>query len=158
MRLFDLTVDYRRLVDLAEECDEDFTEALDAIEGDLDDKVENTAAVVRELEAQSKAVKDEADRMAARAKSLANRAKGVKAWLQQCMDAAGKPKCKGPRFTVSVKDGPEGVVIDDETAVPDDFTKVVRQIDKAAVKRVWSEDGECVPGTHIARKRVLSIR
>ena len=64
------------------------------------------------------------------------------------LDALGVRKWKSAEFTVSVTDGRPGVVITDESALPDAFVRVERTPNKTAIKEAM-ERGEVVPGAEM---------
>jgi hypothetical protein len=180
MRLYDITEQYVRLLALADESDEDFSDALDGLEDELEAKADNMAAVVRMLDVQAEAAKAEAARLVARAKALEARAQRVRAALLHAMDAAGQPKLAGARFTVSARNSAARVEIVDESTIPVEFVEVVetRRVNKAAIKaaiKAANEEGEVrdgvvivgdaagygtatVPGVEMVRGRTLQIR
>lgn len=86
---------------------------LDKAEGDFNEKVENVALKVKALEAQSAAIQQEADRLAARAKARATGAKSLKLYLQRCLEAAGKEKVNGLLCTVALQMNPPSVHVPD---------------------------------------------
>lgn len=66
------------------------SDALHAVEAQASDKVEATALYLRELDAEAKAAKDEADRMIARVKSMQKRSDYLKSMLLDTLHATGK--------------------------------------------------------------------
>ena len=67
---------------MAEELDEEtLKDTLDSINESIELKVENTAYVIKTLEANSKAYKDEMDRMAKSKKTIDNNIKNLKLYM-----------------------------------------------------------------------------
>lgn len=158
MKLYELTEEYARVLELAED-GEDIGDVLAMLGDRLDDKADRCMAVLKNLEADEACARAEADRLSRLAKSRKGQSKRLRDYILACMDASGVTRIKGPRFTITAKDGPEGVTVEDVDQVPDEYLKAPkREADKTAIKRAWKENGECVPGTHVARKRVLAIR
>ena len=71
MTLYELTDDFLRLMDIAEDPDTDpdvFRDTLEGIEGAIEDKADGYAKVIRELEARKEGLQKEAERLSSRAK------------------------------------------------------------------------------------------
>ena len=74
------------------------------------------------------------------------------------MDALGLTKWTHPEYTVTAKDARLAVVITDEAAVPDNFVRISRTVDKTAVAQSLHA-GHSVPGATLANGTpVLTIR
>ena len=91
------------------------TEKLDALQIEREAKLEGVALWAKDLKAEAAAVKEEADKLNARKKSLDNKIDGLKNWLLMALDGEklSTPRCKVYQ-THSQK-----VVIDDERALVD---------------------------------------
>ena len=105
MTLYDLTADYLELQEMMEDdiSDDALLDSMESIEGLYEDKIDGYAAVIRTLEAEATAYKDEADRMANKAKTIRNNITRMKKAMYESMLQTGIRKVKGKRFTVSVQ-------------------------------------------------------
>lgn len=132
------------------------TDNLHAVEAEASEKIEATALYLRELDAEAKAAKDEADRMIARVKSMQKRSDYLKSMLLEALHATGKVKTS--RVTVSIRLS-KAVEITQEQAVPEAFTtkKVTISPNKIAIKEALSE-GTVVPGCQLVERESVSIR
>ena len=148
---------------------------LNSAEGSLKEKVERVALKVKSLEAESKAIKEEADRLSARAKARSNGASSLKRYLEQNMIAANLSKVDGLLCTVALQTNPPSVQVSPEidlkelheagapfvTLVPETFTLDKKEV-LAAVKRAEAEgkDQDAVlPFTiRVTRSQSLRIR
>lgn len=162
MTLYELTDQYRELVDLAENADDEsdvqaFADTLEALAGEIDEKIENCAAVVRSIEAQAKSIREEEVRLAARRRAIENSTERLKRYMQDGMDAAGKSKIKGKLFTVSIQDNPPRVAVDDESQIPKDYMRVKYELDRTSISEAI-KCGREVPGAHMEYGRGLRIR
>lgn len=96
MKLYQISDAIRQALDhieLDEETGEILSaDALHAVEAEAAEKIEATALYLRELDAEAKAAKDEADRMIARVKSMQKRSDYLKAMLLDALHATGKVK------------------------------------------------------------------
>ena len=72
-------------------------EKLDALQLEREAKLEGVALWIKDMKAESAAVKEEADKLLARKKSLDNKIEGLKSWLLIALDGG---KLKTPRCNV----------------------------------------------------------
>ena len=105
MKLYQISDAIRQALDHIE-LDEETGEVLSAdelhaVEAEASEKIEATALYLRELDAEAKAAKEEADRMLARVKSMQKRSDYLKAMLLDALHATGKVKTA--RVTVSIR-------------------------------------------------------
>lgn len=98
---------YELVADLEGELTPEIEAQLDALGFAADEKIERTAIVIRRLEAESRAVNEEAQRLSERASARVNRAKSLKSYLEREMARLGKEKVEGLTATVAMqKNGP----------------------------------------------------
>ena len=90
-------------------------EKLDALQMERERKLEGVALWIKDLKAEAAAVKEEADKLTARKKSLENKMDGLKNWLLYALNGE---KLKTPRCNVYQTHN-QKVVIDDEKALID---------------------------------------
>ena len=90
---------------------------LDALQMERERKLEGVALWIKDLKAEASAVKEEADKLNARKKSLDNKIDGLKQWLLYALNGE---KLKTPRCNV-YQTHSQKVVIDDEKALIDMF-------------------------------------
>lgn len=129
---------------------------LHAVEAEASDKVEATALYLRELDAEAKAAKDEADRMIARVKSMQKRSDYLKSMLLDALHATGKVKTA--RVSVSIRTT-QAVEIAEGANLPEAYTtaKTTVSPNKVAIKQALL-DGVEVPGCHLEARESVSIR
>lgn len=160
MKLYQISDAIRQALDHIE-LDEETGEILNAdelhaVEAEAADKIEATALYLRELDAEAKAAKDEADRMLARVKSMQKRSDYLKAMLLDALHATGKVKTG--RVTVSIRTT-KAVEIAEGADLPEAYTTVKTTVspNKVAIKQALL-DGVEVPGCHIEERESVSIR
>ena len=156
MKLYELSSEYARLVDTVDDDESAF--ALDEVVGELEAKVGNLCLVIATLDSEGEQLRVEEKRLAARRASRENRAEALRDYLKMNMDAMSITKIKTDTHTITIGDGPQKCVVDDETLVPAQFTRTKVEIDKRAILDAYKADGECVPGTRVERSRALRIR
>ena len=165
MTLYELTSDYLNLLELAEDPDIDeqaFLDTLEGIEGALEDKADNYAKIMRMLEADTKGIKAEEDRLSARRKTIENNIKRMKQSLQYAMEATGKTKFKTQLFSFNVQNNPASVVMDEPyiSNIPERFLKYKDpEIDRKAIKdAIKAGDEDAMAIAHMEQTKGLRIR
>lgn len=104
----------------------DETALLDTLEG-MTDLVDQVVAVVRSSEDDAgmvAAIKARQEELRGRAERLAARAEAKRIAALNAMLEAGRRKIEAPDFTLSAATKQPGVVITDESAIPDEFKRV----------------------------------
>ena len=172
MRLFTIAEEFKALRDIVEndlEFDPETGEIVDNsaviaemfndISVVLSDKLDNSAYVVKELEAVSDALKEEAKRLNERASHFAKNAEKLKSLMALTLEASGEPKLKTDRFTFSFRKS-ESVEID-PMVTPEDFDRryirIKREFDKTKIKDALKK-GERIDGASIVEKQNLQIK
>lgn len=160
MKLYEISDAIRAALDhieLDEETGEILqADALHAVEAEASEKIEATALYLRELDAEAKAAKDEADRMIARVKSMQKRSDYLKAMLIEALHVTGKVKTG--RVTVSIRTT-QAVAVDEGANLPEAYTTVKTTVspNKVAIKQALL-DGVEVPGCSLEARESVSIR
>ena len=164
MTLYELTDDYRNLLEMAEDPDTDpeaFVDTLEGIEGAIEDKADGYAKVIRTLEGDAAACDAESKRLRNKKQTIENNIKRMKQALQYAMEATGKTKFKTPLFSFGISKNPAAVVMDEGYIenIPKRF--LIPQdpvIDKKAIKEALKA-GEDLEGiAHLEQSESLRIR
>ena len=164
MTLYELTNDYAELLLMAEDPDTDpqaFTDTLEGIEGAIEDKADNYARVIRNLEADAAACDAEAKRLRNKKQTIENNIKRMKSALQYAMQVTGKRKFKTPLFSFNIQKNPAAVVVDEQYIenIPERF--LVRkdpEINRKAIKDAINA-GEDLEGlAHLEQTESLRIK
>jgi uncharacterized small protein (DUF1192 family) len=160
--LYDLTQDYRNLLDLAGSMDEDeiqaFNDTLEAVLGEIEVKADGYAVVLAEIEGRINIVNKEIGRLEAIESALSNTRRRMVDRLKTAMEDIGKKEIKTDlhKFKI-VKNGGKLPLSIDEGCVPEEYIKkvVVESPDKEKI-RAALESGEVLPfaslderGTHL---------
>ncbi|MBJ8031050.1 siphovirus Gp157 family protein [Bacillus cereus group sp. N21] len=148
MKLYDLTNNYRELQMMIEDGVDPsaLEDTLQAIEESIQDKAQNTALVIRNLEADVDAIKAEEKRLADRRKAIENNCKNLKDYLYQQMTAVEMKRIKGTIVTVGIQKNPASLDIAEDATVPPEYmvpqpAKVDKKSLLAAVKDGMQWDG-----------------
>lgn len=161
MKLYELTENYLNLQELLENPEvpqELITSALDQVGEELEVKAENIAKLIKTLEVDIAGFKEEEKRLSDRRKSLENRVKNLKEYLDGAMKLTSKTKFKGKLFSFNIQKNAPGVSIIDEKLIPKEY--LIEQapvIDKKAILNDL-KNGEDIPGVEIKQTESLRIR
>lgn len=145
MKLYEIKEDYICLLDMIESGDipeEAIADTLDAVTSELEDKADNIACVIKQLQAEATAIKTEEERLAERRKSREKNAERMKKYLADNLLAVGKTKLETARNKISFRKS-EAVEIDDFESFIQfaaDYPKLLKtqkpQADKTEVKKL----------------------
>lgn len=160
-RLYDLTANYQQVLDMITESEEGhpgFADTLESIEDAIEDKLNATAIIIKTLDAQAKALKDEEDRMRKRRQALENNSKRLKAYAEDALRATGRDKVIGNTFTLALQKNPPSALIQDDKAIPAHYLiEQLPTIDKKAILEDL-KNGIFVEGAELQQKRSLRIK
>jgi hypothetical protein len=164
MKLYELTDAYTSALELFTDPEESFNadliaDTLESIELDFDDKVIQTACVIKRMQAEAEAIKAAIAPMLARQKAIENRVDGIKEYLLHNMQFAGIKQVKSPWLIVNVQASPKALNVFDGSKIPRRFKHeiVSIEIDTALIKSLITAgtpvDGcEVVQGSHLRIK------
>ena len=157
MNLYELSQNYLAVQDMDLE-PETLKDTLDSIEEAIEDKAENIAKWIRNLEADKKAFEEEEKRFKEKKQAADNRIKSLKLYLEDNMRLIGKTKFKAGVFSFAIQNNPPSVEVFDEALIPKQF--LIAQpvkIDRAGIKELLKA-GEEVPGAELKQTKGLRIR
>ena len=168
MNLYNISSDYMRLLDDIAEGNippEAVKDTLEAVEGELTDKIDNIACYIKSVKASAAAIKAEAEALTARAKTKQNEADRLIDFIMTAMQMTGKSKIETVRCKISIRQNPEAVQIQDaETftrwAAENDDSLLTYQapaINKNAVKQAL-QAGIKLPGCELTRTERVEIK
>ena len=157
MNLYELSQNYLAVQDMDLE-PEVLKDTLDSIEEAFEDKAENIAKWIRNLEADKKAFEEEEKRFKEKKQAADNRIKSLKLYLEDNMRLTGKTKFKAGFFSFAIQNNRPSVEVFDETLIPKQF--LIAQpvkIDRAGIAELLKA-GEEVPGAELKQTKGLRIR
>lgn len=141
--LYELTGQYLALMEMAEEADPDvLKDTLEGIEGEIEDKADNYAKVIKNLEGQADALDKEIERLQNKKRGINNSIRSIKGNLERSMIATGKRKFKTLLFSFGIQKNPPTVNVVNEAAIPENFWKQQDPVlDKKALTAFIKENG-----------------
>jgi chaperonin cofactor prefoldin len=158
--LYELTGQYRELLEMAEteELDKQLiSDTLEGLEGEIEIKADGYAKIIRELEGKVDLLKNEIDRLSSRRNAIENNIKSLKEALQQTMHITGKTKFKTDLFSFGIQKNPPRLVIDKPEEIPSEYLIPQEpKIDSKAIKDLL-KDKE-LPYAHLEQSESLRIR
>jgi septal ring factor EnvC (AmiA/AmiB activator) len=125
-------------------------DTLEAVEGEYEYKIESYCKIIKNLEADMDALKNEAKRLTDKRKNLENNIDRLKVAMFESMKATGKTKVKGTIFTAAIqKNGGKQplIVAEDATTdnLPDQLVIVTEKPNLEAIRELL-EAGKVVDG------------
>lgn len=165
LTLYELTQEYTELLAMLEDPEMDeqvIADTLEGLSGEIEAKADGYARVIKQMDADSKAIKAEEERLYNRRKSLENRISYLKSRLQFAMELTGSTKIKTELFNIGIQKNPAKVVIDDPTKIPEGF--LIPQdpkVDTAAIKESLKSEDEAPIWdgiAHLEQSESLRIR
>lgn len=141
--LYELTGQYLALMEIAEEADPDILrDTLEALDGEIEEKADNCAKVIKNLEGQADALDKEIDRLQRKKSGINNSIKSIKSNLERSMLVTGKRKFKTLLFSFGIQKNPPTVSVINEAAIPENFWKQQDPVlDKKALMVFIKENG-----------------
>ena len=161
MKLYELTAEYKNILDLIEVDDsEGLKLALEQLDGEIESKVENSVKVIKSIEGDILALKEEEKRLAGRRKALENKVSSMKEYIEHNLNFIDDKKVKTTLFTVAMQNNKKSVNILNEEVIPKEYVKTVTttSIDKAALYEAMEKQGLKIDGVELVQTQSLRIR
>lgn len=155
MKLYDIAEIYENLENIDDEVA--VAAAMDAVDTALEEKLESTAKVIRNLEAEADGLEAEEKRLKARKTAVKNRIADIKGYVQGNLEAMGKDKVTSGIFKWSIQANKPSVNILDEDLIPDAYWEIERKPMKTEIKKAI-EAGELTEGAELVRTKSLRLR
>lgn len=161
MTLYELTDDYRNLLEMAQNPDIDgqaIKDTLEAIQGDIEEKADGYAKVIKELSADTDKITAEIKRLTDRKNTIQNNIAYMKQSLTSAMTVTGNTKFRTDLFSFNIQKNPPALVVDDEKAIPQKY--LIPQEPKVDKKAIidFLKGGNDVPYAHIEQSEGVRIR
>jgi DNA repair exonuclease SbcCD ATPase subunit len=158
MNLYELSSAYQQIQSMIEDGQDGLSDTLESLNDAIEDKAVGYAKVMKNLEAQAKAIKDEEDRLADRRRSLESNVKRLKESLEQAMIDVNMKKIKTELFSFNIQKNPPSVDVLNESAIPNNY--FIPQDPKLDKKAILADlkNGVEIPGATMKQSEGLRIR
>ncbi len=158
MKLYELNESFQQIQTLIEDGQDGLQDTLESIEMAIEEKLENIGKVIKNLEAEAAAFKEEEKRLADRRRSLENNIKHLKQYAENSMVVTGDKKIKAGLFTFAIQKNPPSVSVFNDVIVPKKYyVPVDPKLDKTKIKEDL-KNGESIPGVELKQSESLRIR
>lgn len=133
MNLYELSADLVALRDLEEV---EASEIIAIVQNEIANKGKGIIQVVRSIEADVDAVKNEIDRLTKIKRAKENHIKRLREYTKSCMEQMNMKKLETPVGNITVRKGTSTLKIDDETKLPSKYLEIVQtyKVDKDLLK------------------------
>ncbi len=159
--LYELGQQYKDMLEMEIDSEEDanaFTELMGALDGAIQDKLENCGLVVQSLGWSAKMAKEEAARLSKRAAAFESKAERLKGYMQEQMELTQTDKIKTPRLSIWIQNNPPRVVLDETQTIPDEYmVKPDPYPNKTAIADKLKA-GELLDFAHFEQSKGIRIR
>lgn len=158
--VIDDAVEYRRMMTDA------LLDTLDAVDGEMEDKLASCAAFVKQLAAEADALDAEIKSLRYRSAAKKREIDSFKAYMMACMENADVKKVDQPLAKLTIRQNAESVEVADEKgfiewAQSNDHNELLRyslpDINKTAIKDAIRSGAE-IPGAQLVRTKSLIIK
>jgi len=156
--LYDITGRALALMQMADDEDiepEVFKDTLDGIEGEFDDKIETYCKVIKNIEADAKAVAEELKRLQTKKKHLENTVSRMKQTIYEAMKLTGKTSSGGTILKASIQKngGVLPLIMDEPVAedLPEEYRIIEYKADNEAIRKAL-DNGIELPFAHYGER------
>ena len=161
--LYELAAQYRSAADQLSDLDlppEVVADTLESLSGELEEKAQSVAMLIRNLEVTAEAIKAFEASQAERRKAIERRAESLKDYIRRNMEACGITKIEGPGITLSFRKS-SAVVIDEPALIPPEFMRQPEPPPPAPDKKLIADAikaGKEIAGAHVEHRQSLQIK
>lgn len=127
--------------------------ALEQLQLDRDEKIENICLFIKDLKAEAAALDAEKKNLDARASVAKKKSDSLSRYLQAMLDGE---KFKTARCSISYRKT-SAVIVDDENELPELCVRIKKEPNKTAIKD-YINAGVSVPGAHIEDRQSMIIK
>lgn len=161
--IYELTDDFLRLLEMAEDPETDpqaFADTLEGLEYEIEVKAENYAKVIKQLDSDASGIDAEIKRLQAKKSAIANSQDRMKKTLEGAMIATGKVKFKTDLFSFNIQKNPPSVELDEEHLELIPIEYLIPQDPKPDKKRMLAElkEGKELGFARLKQTESLRIR
>ena len=161
MTLYEMTDNYKAVLEMAQNPDIDeqaIKDTLEAIQGDIKEKADGYAKVIKELDWETDKLTAEIKRLTDRKNTIQNNIAYMKQNLKEAMTATGNLKFRTDLFSFNIQKNPPALIVDNEEMIPSEYLIPQEpKIDKKAIID-FLKNGNKVTYAHIEQSEGVRIR
>ena len=154
--LYELSNQFAMIQQLIEDGAEGFEQALADIKGEISEKLDGYAMVIKNVESDIAGLKAEEKRLSERRKAMENNVVQMKERMADTLKTVDGQRLKTERFTFSFRKSTL-VKVEDESVIPPQFIKVEKTISRAELAKAL-KNGKHIEGAKLIENQSLSIR
>lgn len=162
--LYELSEGYAQMMSMYDQAEtaeerEDLLELLAGAEGDITEKAEQYARVMRNKQAEADGLKAEADRLTAKRRAAEAVVERLKEAITTAMLTVGAKEIGTTIGKWRIQENPWSCEVLDADAVPEEWhIKVEDKIDRAGLVKHFKMTGEIMPGVEMKRSAGVRFR
>lgn len=162
--LYDLAEEFRSAAEALRDSELDeqtITDTLEGLQFPVEVKARNVAIVIANMRAEADAIREAKERLAAREKRIDARMEWLESYLLANMQRCEIKKIESPIITISLRNNPPKVIIDDEKILPWEFMKQPPQPPPTPEKTLIRDAlkaGKFIPGAHLEQSQRVEIK
>jgi seryl-tRNA synthetase len=162
MKLYEISSEFQKVVDLIENCDEmspELIEQLNAVSDNASAKVINVAAYIKNLEAESISMQIYLNNMRDRQDRVEKRIESLKEYLKYNMDLLKLNKVESPEFDVQLRANSYSLDLFDQASIPKEYFKVKETVSISKQDIIKDLKVGCeVPGARFVTTKSVLIK
>ena len=162
MKLYEISEEFQKVVDLIENCDEMSTEMIDmlnTVSENAHKKVIAVGAFIKNLAVKAKGMEDYIKNMSERCAKVEKKIGNLKDYLKYNMDILGLSKVESPEFDVSLRANPYSLELFDQSAIPKEYIKVKETLSISKQDIIKDLKVGCdVPGARFVTSKSVLIK
>ena len=162
--LYELSYEYRQAAEYLNQAEDDIElkyamDLMTELEVALEEKIENTAKLIKSFEAEAEKFKTEAKRLNDKAASYSKKAKSLKEWIHDSFYQNGIERIDGELFTVALQNNPVSLDIQSEDNIPKEYLiEQEPKIDRRLLLKDIKDNGVYIEGVGLKQERHVRIR
>lgn len=162
MRLYEISNEFAKIVDLIENCDEmtpELIEMLNTVSSDASAKVINVGAVIKNLESEADSMQSYLNSMRERQDKVEKKIENLKEYLRYHMDTLKLKKVESPEFDVQIRENQYALDLFDQALVPKEYIRVKETVSISRADIIKDLKVGCdVPGARFVTTKSVLIK
>lgn len=158
--LYTLTENYNNLIELLDNPEiepEVLEQSLNEVAEQIEVKAENIAKLIKNIDGDIEAIKNEEKRLAEKKRSLESKKLRIKEYLYQQIKLLENKKVKTPLFSIGIQKNPPSVAVESEENIPECYYIVKKELSKKDLLGALKEGVE-IEGVKIVQSEGIRIR